>query len=161
MSDMMQQQLTLAPMVRQEVPEVWEIEKLCFSLPWSFESFLLEVGQNQCARYYTARLDGRIIGYGGMWLVLDEAHVTNIAVHPEYRRRGIGKAVLIKMMEEAARLNIQRMTLEVRVSNAGAIALYEHLGFEQGGVRKHYYPDNREDALIMWHFHIGGMKFEV
>lgn len=156
---MKQQQLMVTPMVQQEVPEVWELEKLCFTLPWSLESFFLEVDQNQCARYFTARQDRRIVGYGGMWLVLDEAHVTNIAVHPEYRRQGVGKAVMLKMMEEAVRLSIQRMTLEVRVSNAGAIALYERLGFEQGGVRKCYYPDNREDALIMWNFHIGGTDF--
>jgi ribosomal-protein-alanine N-acetyltransferase len=146
---------TITPMTRKDVLDVWKIEKLCFSFPWSFESFVLEVEQNQCARYYIARIKDMVIGYGGMWLILDEAHITNIAVHPDYRRQGIGGLVMKTLMREAASLGIERMTLEVRVSNHEAIGLYKKMGFEEGGIRKKYYPDNQEDALIMWNFHIG------
>ncbi len=152
------EQMSMTNMSRIDVHEVWALEKLCFSLPWSLESFLLEVEQNQCARYYTAKMGDRILGYGGMWLVLDEAHITNIAVHPECRRQGVGEIIMKTLMKEAATLHITRMTLEVRVSNKGAIHLYKKLGFEEGGIRKQYYPDNGEDALIMWNFHIGGAQ---
>jgi ribosomal-protein-alanine N-acetyltransferase len=91
-----------------------------------------------------------------MWLILDEAHITNIAVHPGHRRRGVGRLLMETLMKEAVRLNMERMTLEVRVSNKEAISLYKSLGFEEGGIRKGYYSNNREDALIMWNFHIGG-----
>ena len=97
-----------------------------------------------------------MIGYGGMWLILDEAHITNIAVHPEHRRRGVGRLLMETLMKEAVILKMERMTLEVRVSNKAAISLYKSLGFEEGGIRKGYYSNDREDALIMWNFHIGG-----
>jgi ribosomal-protein-alanine N-acetyltransferase len=146
----------IGPMTSAEIEAVSQLERLCFSLPWSKEAFRLEVERNKCARYFTAKMDGRVVGYGGMWLVLDEAHITNIAVHPDYRRRGVGRLIMQTLMEEAARLDIERMTLEVRVSNKPAIHLYESLGFEEGGIRKGYYANNREDALIMWNFHIQG-----
>jgi ribosomal-protein-alanine N-acetyltransferase len=150
----------ILPMTAADVDDVYQLERLCFSLPWSREAFRLEVEQNKCARYFIARVDGRLAGYGGMWLVLDEAHITNIAVHPEFRRKGLGRLILLTLMEEAARLGIERMTLEVRVSNTPAIRLYKALGFEEGGIRKGYYANNREDALIMWNFHIGGIGYE-
>jgi ribosomal-protein-alanine N-acetyltransferase len=148
------------PMKAEDVDDVSQLEKLCFSLPWSREAFRMEVEQNKCARYFTVRVDGQLAGYGGMWLVLDEAHITNIAVHPEYRRRGLGRLIMHALMEEAARLGVERMTLEVRVSNVTAIHLYKSMGFEEGGIRKGYYANNREDALIMWNFHIGGSGYE-
>lgn len=147
--------ISISPMTVQDINQVLEIERLSFSMPWSYESFRLEVEQNRCARYYTAKLEGKVIGYGGMWLILEEAHVTNIAVHPDYRKRGWGRLLMQTLMKEAARLGMERMTLEVRVSNEPAIRLYKSLGFEVGGVRKKYYADNQEDALIMWNFHLG------
>jgi len=151
----MTQLAVIAPMTRKDASDVWEIEKLSFSFPWSLDSFILEIEQNQCARYYTAKIGGKAVGYGGMWLILDEAHITNIAVHPDYRRQGIGRLLMQTLIREAAALGIERMTLEVRVSNHEAIRLYKRMGFEEGGIRKKYYPDNQEDALIMWNFHIG------
>ncbi|HHY83013.1 MAG TPA: ribosomal protein S18-alanine N-acetyltransferase [Clostridiales bacterium] len=148
--------IVISPMISADVDEVSQLERMCFSLPWSNESFRIEVEQNKCARYYVARDDSRIIGYGGMWLVLDEAHITNIAVHPDYRRRGIGRRIMQTLINEAVRLGKTRMTLEVRVSNTPAINLYKSLGFEEGGIRKGYYSNNREDALIMWNFHLEG-----
>ena len=87
-------ELKITPMKREDIEEVLQLERMCFSLPWSREAFRMEVEQNQCARYYVARANGMLIGYGGMWLVLDEAHITNIAVHPEYRRRGVGRLIV-------------------------------------------------------------------
>ena len=150
---------TIGRMTSEEIDAVSQLERLCFSLPWSREALRLEVEKNKCAKYFSVKADGLVVGYGGMWLILDEAHITNVAVHPDYRRRGLGRLIMRTLMEEAARLGIERMTLEVRVSNRPAIRLYESLGFEEGGLRKGYYSNNREDALIMWNFHIGGYGY--
>jgi ribosomal-protein-alanine N-acetyltransferase len=95
-------------------------------------------------------VNGQVAGYCGFWLILDEAHITNIAVHPEFRGKGYGKRLLQYVMERARRLGALKMTLEVRVSNHVAQSLYEKMGFVRSGVRKGYYTDNKEDALIMW-----------
>lgn len=150
----MNTKFNIESMTAQDVEEVWEIEKRCFPLPWSRESFILEIEKNQCARYFVAKQDGKVVGYGGMWLVLDEAHITNVAIHPEFRRRGIGEAIMRALMKKAASMNIEGMTLEVRASNYVAQSLYKKLGFQEGGIRKGYYSDNHEDALIMWNFNI-------
>lgn len=144
------------PMTKKDIDEVLQLERLCFHVPWSREAFRMEIEKNQCAKYYIVRDNNHLIGYGGMWLILDEAHITNIAVHPDHRRQGVGRLIMETLMKEAAGLNMERMTLEVRVSNKAAIALYKSLGFEEGGIRKKYYSNNLEDALIMWNFHIGG-----
>ena len=151
----MKEKIHISLMTTEDITGVWDIEKLCFSIPWSIEAFRLEVEQNQCARYYVAYVDDQVVAYGGMWLILDEAHITNIAVHPDYRRQGLGRLIMQTLMHEAIRVNIERMTLEVRASNFSAIHLYTLLGFEEGGRRKGYYANNREDALIMWNFNIG------
>ena len=146
----------VAPMAVSDLEAVSRIEQLCFHIPWSRDALRMEVEQNRCARYFVAKEDNMVIGYGGMWLVLDEAHITNIAIHPDYRRKGAGRLIMETMMKEAVKSGAERMTLEVRVSNKPAISLYTSLGFEEGGIRKGYYANNREDALIMWNFHIGG-----
>jgi ribosomal-protein-alanine N-acetyltransferase len=151
----------IVPMTSNDIDQVWEIEKLCFNVPWSRESFRLEVEKNQCACYFVAKIEGRVVGYGGMWLVIDEGHITNIAVHPDYRGRGIGEALMRNLMKEAVRLNMERMTLEVRVSNHIAQRLYKKLGFQEGGIRKGYYSNDHEDALIMWNFHIRNFSEEL
>lgn len=142
--------LWIRPMKVEDIDEVLNIEKLCFSTPWSREAFKAEVEGNHCARYVVAELDGRVIGYGGMWIILDEAHITNLAVHPDYRGRGVGEALMKGLINTASRLKVDGMTLEVRVSNHIAQNLYKKLGFVSVGVRKAYYSDNGEDALIMW-----------
>ncbi|HHT65460.1 MAG: ribosomal protein S18-alanine N-acetyltransferase [Caldicoprobacterales bacterium] len=143
-------------MMTEDIDEVHKLEKMCFPIPWSREALRMEVEQNQCARYFSVRADKQLIGYGGMWMILDEAHITNIAVHPDYRRQGVGRLIMETLMKEAVRMGMERMTLEVRVSNKAAVSLYKSLGFEEGGIRKEYYANNREDALIMWNFHIRG-----
>ena len=91
-----------------------------------------------------------VIGYGGLWLMVDEAHVTSIAVHPDFRGKGLGELLMLALMEVSIRLDARFVTLEVRVSNAVARALYEKLGFRQAGIRPRYYTDNNEDAVVMW-----------
>lgn len=137
-----------------DLDDVEEIERLCFPTPWSKEAFRIEIMRNFCARYAVARLNGRVVGYIGMWLVIDEAHITNVAVHPDYRHRGIGEKLMRYMMKMAVDIGISRMTLEVRKSNIVAQKLYKKLGFEESGIRKGYYLSNNEDAIIMWNFHL-------
>ncbi len=140
----------IRPMQTRDLIAVWEIEKLCFSIPWTKNAFLIEIADNRCARYFAAHIDEKVIGYGGMWLMIDEAHITNIAVHPSYRKMGVGYSILKAMIYEALRNGADKMTLEVRVSNRKALNLYSRVGFRAEGVRKRYYSDNNEDALIMW-----------
>ena len=140
--------MTYGLMNASDVDAVHEIEVLCFKTPWSKESFLHEVTENQCARYVVARDEGRAVAYAGCWFIIDEGHITNIAVHPDYRGRGIGEAVTRRLIQLAADTGMVWMTLEVRRSNKIAQNLYHKLGFIDVGYRKRYY-ENSEDALIM------------
>lgn len=146
----MKNRIEVSEMQLADLDAVLEIEVHSFPTPWSRRAFWSELTQNIYAHYIVARLDGVIVGYGGMWVILDEAHVTNIAVHPEYRRLGIGKRVLVDLMERARSRSATRMTLEVRKSNSAAQSLYEQMGFVAKGIRKGYYSDLKEDAIIMW-----------
>jgi ribosomal-protein-alanine N-acetyltransferase len=133
-----------------DIGTIVEIERESFTAPWSEEAFRIELMQNLFAKYMIMELEGTIIGYGGMWLIIDEAHITNIAVREQHRGLGYGKKLLREMMRTALWLGARRMTLEVRVSNERAQALYRKMGFYPSGVRPAYYSDNMEDALIMW-----------
>ncbi|HZJ58157.1 MAG TPA: ribosomal protein S18-alanine N-acetyltransferase [Clostridia bacterium] len=137
-------------MKRGDIRDVLNIEKICFSTPWSYEAFRAELEGNHCARYVVAEQESMVKGYGGMWVILDEAHITNVAVHPHYRGIGIGEAIMRGLIDTAANLKLGSMTLEVRVSNTIAQNLYKKLGFAGVGIRKGYYTDDGEDALIMW-----------
>ena len=130
------------------IPQICEIEKEAFLSPWSAKSFEGEP-YNTAAHYVIALANGRVAGYGGFWRILDEGHITNIAVERSFRGQGVGKDILEQMIKRAAVQKIERMTLEVRVSNITAIKLYEKFGFVTLGVRPKYY-ENGEDALIMW-----------
>ena len=141
--------MNLRRMTVADVERVHEIELATFKTPWSLQSFRDEMEKNACARYLVAEEDGRIVAYGGAWMILEEGHITNIAVDEAYRGRGIGKALLAALMQYAANLGVQYLTLEVRKSNAVARGLYESFGFQPLGVRKRYYEDNGEDALLM------------
>ena len=135
-------------MTLEDVPQVHEIELKTFHTPWSYQSFVDEMTTNKCARYIVAEEDGKILGYGGAWLIFEEGHITNIAVDEAARGRGIGKAVTQALMQYAANLGVQYMTLEVRKSNLVAQNLYKQMGFIELGVRKRYYEDNGEDAYL-------------
>ena len=141
----------IRPIREEDVAQIHEIEKMCFAMPWSEESILHDVKENVVARWLV--MDdgaGRVLAYAGMWLVLDEAHVCNIAVHPEHRRRGYGRQILDALIALARETSMRMMTLEVRRSNEAAQRLYHRAGFLDVGYRKRYYEDNREDALIMY-----------
>ncbi len=142
--------ITLRRMTLKDLDDVLAVEHRCFSAPWSRQAFLSELADNHFARYIVAEHAGRVIGYAGVWLIVDEGHITNVAVDPDYRGRRLGETLMRALMAECAAHGIVRMTLEVRVSNVIAQNLYRKLGFEAVGVRKGYYTDNNEDALIMW-----------
>ena len=133
-----------------DVSAIEKIEKQCFSIPWSYESLYKDVVENGLAFYVIAEIEGQVCGYVGVWKILDEGHITNVAVAPEFRRKHIGRAMLETLIEVTAQAGIERYTLEVRESNQPAINLYEGLGFSVEGVRPGYYEDNGENALIMW-----------
>jgi ribosomal-protein-alanine N-acetyltransferase len=126
-----------------------EIERECFSAPWSEHAYLTEI-HNHAAHYVVAVLDDCIVGYAGMWLVMDEAHITTLGVAPSYRRRKIAEQLLINILEEAKRRGARRATLEVRESNQAAQSLYKKYGFVPIAIRRGYYTDNRENAVVMW-----------
>ena len=126
-----------------------ELENKCFSLPWTKKMFLEEIS-NENAFYFVALKNEKVIGYAGMWIVLDEGQITNIAVHPAYRNFGIAKKLIEKLLEASIGRGVTGLTLEVRRSNYPAIALYVGAGFMEEGIRKAYYRDNGEDAIIMW-----------
>jgi [ribosomal protein S18]-alanine N-acetyltransferase len=142
--------VTFRFMEMKDIDQILLIERLSFTIPWSREAFYNELTHNQYAHYLVMEEEETIIGYCGLWIVLDEAHVTNIALLPDYRGKGLGTGLLRKAMIEAKELGALTMTLEVRVSNDVAQSLYRKLGFENGGIRKNYYSDNQEDALVMW-----------
>jgi ribosomal-protein-alanine N-acetyltransferase len=137
-------------MTMDDIPAVHEVERLSFPVPWPANAFRHELTQNRNARYVVARSDGRIVGYAGLWLMVDEAHITTFAVHPEHRRRRIGERMLQRVFDIAEDIGAEWLTLEVRVSNLAAQKLYEKYGFRRAGIRRRYYSDNNEDALIMW-----------
>lgn len=143
-------QVVIDPMRLKDVPDVLAVERLCFTTPWSRQAFLSELLENDRAFYVVAKVADRVVGYAGVWLIAGEGHITNVAVHPDYRRRGIGRRLMLTLEELVRSRGGDRLTLEVRVSNVWAQHLYRSLGFEPRGLRKGYYRDNNEDAVIMW-----------
>jgi ribosomal-protein-alanine N-acetyltransferase len=132
-----------------DVGAVHEIERLSFRTPWPAYAFEQELRGNRLARYVVARAGAAIVGFAGLWLMVDEAHVTTFGVHPEWRRQGIGRQLLLGLVDVALELGARRMTLEVRASNEPAQELYRSFGFEEAGRRPRYYTDDGEDALVM------------
>lgn len=133
-----------------DIKPMAEMDVLCFSAPWSEESFEKEIRENRLAFYVIAETGGRMAGYAGLWCIVDEGHITNVAVHPDFRRKGIGEALISVLLDHTVKNGILSHTLEVRASNDAAISLYMKFGFQPAGVRKKYYEDNGEDAIIMW-----------
>jgi len=140
-------EITLRPFVASDLPAVMEIEEVSFPSPWKPEFFLTELN-NSYARLVVAERAGRVVGYFCRWLVADEVHILDVAVHPDHRRRGVGKVLMREIFVEARRRGACSASLEVRVSNQPAIALYHTLGFSQVSIRRRYY-ENGEDALLM------------
>ncbi len=137
-------------MLMDDVESVFQIETLSFKTPWTKEAFENEVGKNQLAVYFVVTLNEVVVGYAGMWTIVDELHVTNVAVTPEHRGKGLSNKLMETLFDFATENKFASMTLEVRTTNTVAIKLYEKYGFKGLGIRKGYYQDTNEDALIMW-----------
>lgn len=142
--------IRIEPMLRSHLDRVLEIENACFPRPWSRSLFLSELAMTATRAYFTAKLDGEIVGFGGMLMAGDECHITNVSVDPDWQRRGIAKHILLALVEEAITRGARSITLEVREGNVAGQRLYERFGFKPVGVRKNYYIETREDALVMW-----------
>ena len=141
--------LSLERMRSRDLDEVVAIERLSFTLPWSRGAFLYEMEQNRVARCWVLREAEHVIGYVCLWEIGDEVHVTNIAVHPESRRRGLGRTLLSSVLDDARQRRLRVVGLEVRPSNHEALGMYDSFGFKVVGRRKGYYYDTGEDALVM------------
>lgn len=142
--------IEVLPAKLEHIDDIMVIETLSFKIPWSRESLIEDISRNQLATYHIAAVENKVIGYAGMWKVIDEGQITNIAVHPEYRGSGVGSKLLENLIETAKSKGISRMTLEVRKGNIAAQGLYLKYGFNVEGCRRAYYADNGEDAIIMW-----------
>ena len=132
-----------------DVPAVHEIDLLSFSLPWPERSFRFELTENQVSRGWVTEVDGKIAAMLVLWFIVDEAHIATVAVHPDFRRQGIGEQILLHALRAARAEGAQRAFLEVRAGNAAAQAMYRKYGFTVAGVRRGYYKDNNEDAFLM------------
>ena len=133
----------------EHIKGILEIEQLSFSTPWSEKSFQAEFADD-LAYYAVALHEEFVVGYSGFWHIVDEAHITNVAVHPDFRRQGIGCHLVDALLRETVKRGIRDITLEVREDNEPAINLYHQFGFEEKGIRKNYYIKERKNALIMW-----------
>ena len=134
----------------EHLPEVIEIESNSFPTPWTFSSYYYEIENNNLADYIVVLKDNKVIGYAGVWLIIDEVHLTTIAVAEQYRGQQLGEMLIIELIRRVKIKGGTRMTLEVRPSNLSAQSLYTRMGFISYGLRKGYYTDNNEDAIIMW-----------
>ena len=143
----MKEQFLICRLQKEHLAAVAELERLCFSQPWSERSLELLLGESGVG--FVCLADEVVAAYGGMMLDPWEGQITNIATHPDHRRHGYGRAVTDALLNDAEARGAEQVSLEVRASNAGAIALYEELGFETAGVRKGFYQNPREDALVM------------
>ena len=141
--------LRIRPMTVADLPAVQLIERASFSTPWPPQAYRQELETNRLAQYLVATMGDVIVAYGGVWLMVDEAHITTFAVHPRFRRRRIGERLLLALMDLSVDRHAREATLEVRLSNLAARRLYEKYGFRPVGIRPRYYSDNGEDALIM------------
>ncbi|MGY0694890.1 ribosomal protein S18-alanine N-acetyltransferase [Virgibacillus sp. FSP13] len=143
-------ELVIRKMEYNDIDQVFEVEQASFDTPWAKDIFEQEIVENQFAHYFVLELDKKIIGYAGLWVVIDDAQITNIAVMPNYRGNKLGEKLFHYTMGQAIRLGGRRLSLEVRTTNVVAQRMYRKFGLVPGGIRKNYYTDNQEDAIVMW-----------
>ena len=141
--------LRIRAMAATDLAEVQAIERASFATPWPPHAYRSELETNRLETYLVVRAEDTLVAYGGMWVMVDEAHITTFAVHPGWRRQGIGERLLLALLDLAVARQAREATLEVRLSNLPARRLYEKYGFRPVGIRPNYYTDDREDALIM------------
>ncbi len=140
----------IAPMAGGDIPAVMRIERASFSTVWPSDAFYNELSTNKLAHYFVGRLDDQVVAYGGIWVILEDSHITTLAVDPQCRGRRFGEVLLLRLIDEAIERNAAWMTLEVRESNAVAQRLYRKYGFTTVTMRAGYYSDDNESAMIMW-----------
>ena len=140
----------LVPMRRRHLRSVLRIESQVYPRPWSLSLFMSELALRSTRAYYVARVEGMVVGYAGLMITADDGHVTTIAVDPAWHRRKIATRLMLVLAGEAIRRGATGLTLEVRVGNNGAQALYRQFGFHPAGIRRNYYVETNEDALVMW-----------
>ena len=143
-------ELEITPMRRRHLRGVMAIERAVYPRPWSPNLFLSEMSELRNRSYLVAKMGREVVGYGGIMAFGEEAHVTTIAVAPDHQRRKIGTRILYELVQESIRMGARSLSLEVRVSNWGAQRLYSQFGFRPVGIRKNYYQETGEDALVMW-----------
>ncbi|HEX2023326.1 MAG TPA: ribosomal protein S18-alanine N-acetyltransferase [Acidimicrobiales bacterium] len=140
----------LVPMRRRHLRSVLRIESQVYPRPWSLSLFMSELALRTSRAYWVARIDGAVVGYCGLMVSADDGHVTTLAVDPAWQRRKVGSRLLLTLAREAIARGVSSLTLEVRIGNRGAQELYRHFGFRPAGIRKSYYVETNEDALVMW-----------
>jgi ribosomal-protein-alanine N-acetyltransferase len=150
--------LSIRPMATSDIAPVTRIERASFSTVWPSDAFYNELSTNKLAHYFVGSVDGRVVGYGGIWVILEDSHVTTLAVDPAFRGRGFGEVLLLALIDEAIAREAAWMTLEVRESNSVAQRLYRKYGFTTVTMRSGYYSDDNESALIMW---AGSLRSEL
>jgi ribosomal-protein-alanine N-acetyltransferase len=153
-----QSPLIISSMRDGDIKEVLRIEQQSFSTTWPSNAFFQELHDNKLAHYYVGRVGSRVVAYGGIWVILEDSHVTTIAVAPEFRGRRYGEQMLLHLLDQAIDRSASWMTLEVRETNTAAQGLYRKYGFTTVSTRKGYYSDNNENALVMW---AGNLKSEI
>lgn len=142
----------------EDVPTVMVIERECFTVPWRESAYMTELA-NRSAYYIVACVDSEIVGYGGEWVIMDEAHITTLGVAKQWRGHKIGERVLVALLDEARSKQARRATLEVRESNSVAQNLYRKYGFQPAAIRRGYYTDNHENAVVMWVDNLSGFAY--
>lgn len=143
-------ELSIREMVLEDIEEVLEVETATFTMPWTKDVFNQEIVENKYAHYYVLVFERKIVGYVGLWIVMDDAQITNIAILPDFRGKKLGERLFRFAVQQAIQMGAKRLSLEVRVSNIIAQRMYRKFGLVPGGIRKNYYTDNQEDAIVMW-----------
>lgn len=147
--EMTDNKIRVRKMTVEDIHDVFKIEQSSFTVPWTKDSFYRELIHNHFATYFVIEYEGKVAGYCGLWVIIDDGQITNIAISPSYRRKKLGETLLKSILNEAKKQGAKTVTLEVRVSNETAQSLYKKLNFKPIGIRKNYYTDNQEDALLM------------
>lgn len=142
--------LVIRKMEETDIEPILEVEAASFPDPWSKDILYQEIVKNSFAHYYVMLMGEKYIGYVGLWIVMDDAQITNIAILPAYRGRKLGEKLFDFAVKQAIQLGVRRLSLEVRVSNIAAQRMYQKFGLVPGGIRKNYYKNNQEDAIVMW-----------
>jgi ribosomal-protein-alanine N-acetyltransferase len=150
--------MTIGPMTTGDISVVTRIEKASFSTVWPSDAFYNELSTNKVAHYFVGRVGDRVVAYGGIWVILEDSHITTIAVDPAYRGKGFGEIMLLHLIDRAIERSAAWLTLEVRESNVVAQQLYKKYGFTTVTMRRGYYSDDNESALVMW---AGNLKSEL